>query len=274
MKITFNGTGASEGFPALFCECEHCTEVRTMDPINFRMRSSCLIDESLLVDFSSDTYARCLYGKLDLTQVKDIIFTHSHSDHFYPEDLGKIAPPFGLHNRKEPLRIYGNRNIGQALEDMGMTGPDKSPYLRFSPMVAFETYHIANYKVTPLPANHDPSQECFIYVIQGDDKTLLYGHDSGYFGEETWAGLKNFKFDGVILDCTAVDEECPYPSHMGLPDNIRVRERMYNGGAADGQTTFIITHFAHTNGPFYEYLNGLARETGFIAAYDGLEIIL
>ena len=46
MKVTFNGTGASEGFPALFCECEHCKRVRTMDPINFRMRSSCLIDES------------------------------------------------------------------------------------------------------------------------------------------------------------------------------------------------------------------------------------
>ena len=274
MKITFNGTGASEGFPALFCECEHCRKVRTMDPINYRMRSSCLIDESLLVDFSSDTYARCLYGRLDLTKVNNIIFTHAHSDHFYPHDLSKIAPPFGLHDRQEPLKVYGNKDIGQALENIGMTEPDKSPYLKFGLFKAYETYQIDNYRITPLPANHDPKQDCFIYVIQKEDRTLLYGHDSGYFAEETWIGLRNFKFDGVILDCTTVGQECSYATHMGLPDNIRVRDRMYSEGTAVAQTTFIITHFAHSYGPYQDDLNNLARENGFIAAYDGFDITI
>lgn len=272
MKITFNGTGASEGFPALFCECEHCSRARKMDAKNFRMRSSCLIDESLLIDFSSDTYARCLYGKLDLTKVKNLIVTHSHADHLYPQDLCKIMPPYGKHNRKEPLQVYGNEAVGNALENVGILRPKLSQYLRFNLMKAFTIYNISDYEVIPLPANHDSNQECFIYVIKKDSKILLYGHDSGYFFEETWRALKDYKFHCVILDCTSGAQECPYPSHMGIPDNIKVRERMYNEGMADENTKFILTHFAHSFAPFYDSMRKAAMENGFIAAYDGFEI--
>jgi len=123
MKITFNGTGAFEGFPALFCECEHCSRARNMDEKNYRMRSSCLIDDALLIDFSCDTYARCLYGKLDLTKVKNIIITHSHSDHLYPPDLYNIMPPFARHNRETPLQIYGNESVGDEVGNSSSMGP-------------------------------------------------------------------------------------------------------------------------------------------------------
>ena len=31
MKITFLGTAAAEGFPAIFCNCEHCREALLED---------------------------------------------------------------------------------------------------------------------------------------------------------------------------------------------------------------------------------------------------
>ena len=196
------------------------------------------------MDFSSDTYAKVPLWQVGSDQSEEYnLYPCPFRSLLPPHDLSKIAPPFGLHDRQEPLRVYGNKDIGQALEDIGMTESDKTPYLKFGLFKAYETYLIDNYRITPLPANHDPKQDCFIYVIQKRDRTLLYGHDSGYFGEETWSGLKNFKFDGVILDCTTVGQECSYFTHMGLPDNIRVRDRMYSEGTADAQTTFIITHF-------------------------------
>jgi len=243
-----------------------------MDPKNFRMRSSCLIDTSLLVDFSADSYARSLYGKLNLTGVKHIIITHSHADHLYAADLFAVRPPFALHNRNSPLYVYGNASVGKALERVGVPEKELGKYLQFVRFEAYRSYSVDGYEITPLPAAHDPSQECFIYVVRKNGKTLLYGHDSGYFHEDTWKALKNYIFDGVILDCTSGLEECPYSSHMGLPDNIRVKERMIREGMANDQTKFVLTHFAHTFGPFYDRMEKAATERGFIAAYDGMEM--
>jgi phosphoribosyl 1,2-cyclic phosphate phosphodiesterase len=272
MKITFNGTAGSEGFPALFCECEHCTSVRKMEPINFRKRSSCLIDESLLIDFSPDTYASTLFGKLDLTKVKDIIFTHSHADHFYPQDLSKIMPPYGNHNRKEPLHVYGNSSIGEHMEGIGISEPKLSQYLDFQLLKAHETYKIGGYEITPLPAKHDSRQECFIYMIGKGGKVILYGHDSAYFPEESWEAFNGVKFDCVILDCTSGTQDCPFASHMGLPDNIKVKQRMIENDIADSNTKFIITHFAHSFAPFKESMEQAAAEHGMLAVYDGFEV--
>jgi phosphoribosyl 1,2-cyclic phosphate phosphodiesterase len=272
MKITFNGTSSSEGFPALFCECEHCSKVRTMESKNFRMRTSCLIDEPVLIDFSADTYARSLYGKLELIKVRNLIITHSHPDHLYPIDLRMIRPPYAQHNRKVPLQVYGNKSVGNVIKRVGISGSIYDMYLQFNLMKAFTTYHIDDYEVTPLPANHDPNQECFIYVIEKNSRVLLYGHDSGYFLENTWAALEDCRFDGVILDCTSGTMDCPYDSHMGITENLRVKERMYKKGMANDQTKFILTHFAHTFGPFYESMGKAAAEKGLIASYDGFEI--
>lgn len=272
MKVTFNGTGSSEGFPAIFCECEHCSKVRTMESKNFRMRTSCSIDESLLIDFSADTYARSLYGKLKLIKVRNLIITHSHSDHLYPVDLCMIRPPYAQHNRKEPLKVYGNGSVGEAIEKAGVSGSTYSGYLQFNLLEAFTTYYIDDYEVTPLPAYHDLNQDCFIYVIKKNSRLLLYGHDSGYFPENTWGTLKNYRFDGVILDCTSGAAECPFSTHMGIQDNLRVKGRMYDEGIADDQTKFMLTHFAHTFGPFYESMVKVAAEKGLIAAYDSFQI--
>ena len=281
MKISFHGTGASEGFPALFCECEHCVKVRSMEAKNFRMRTSCSVDESLLIDFSADTYARCLYGNLNLTKVKHVIITHSHGDHLYPLDLFRIIPPHGIHERSEPLYVYGNERVGKTLEhygnerdgktleNYGIASTSASKYLRFQMLEAFQSYQVGEHLVTPLPANHDPQEACFIYVIENGGKTLLYGHDTGPFFKETWKALAKFRLDAAVLDCTHCGDACPYPTHMGIPDNLLIKRRMMAEGIADENTAFILTHFVHAYGPFYDSMQKLAAENGMIAAYDG-----
>jgi phosphoribosyl 1,2-cyclic phosphate phosphodiesterase len=58
---------------------------------------------------------------------------------------------------------------------------------------------------------------------------------------------------------------------MGVPDNIKVRDRMVDEGIADKNTKFYLTHFTHNFAPFYESMEELAAENGFIAAHDGLQ---
>jgi phosphoribosyl 1,2-cyclic phosphate phosphodiesterase len=50
VKLTFNGTAAAEGFPAVFCECKYCKKARELGGKNIRTRSSCLINEEYLID--------------------------------------------------------------------------------------------------------------------------------------------------------------------------------------------------------------------------------
>lgn len=109
-------------------------------------------------------------------------------------------------------------------------------------------------------------------MIGKGGKVILYGHDSAYFPEESWEAFNGVKFDCVILDCTSGTQDCPFASHMGLPDNIKVKQRMIENDIADSNTKFIITHFAHSFAPFKESMEQAAAEHGMLAAYDGFEV--
>lgn len=272
MKLHFYGTGASEGFPALFCECEHCKKAKELGGKNIRTRTSCQLDEHILIDFSADSYAHILYSGLDLTKINHLFITHSHEDHFYMADLTKFLPPMAWYSRERYLRIYGNNTVHQIFDNYLGKRKDVKAGLTFEELVEGHGITVEDYSVTPLLANHDKSENCFLYVIQREGKTLLYGHDSAMFSEYTWEQMKQYKFNCVILDCTSAMEHNIFDIHMSFEDNKAIRERMLSINLADENTLFIATHFAHTYAPFYETLTEQLAEFGFIAAYDGMEV--
>ena len=87
MKITYLGTAASEGLPAPFCTCPVCQKARQEGGKSVRTRTQALVDESLLIDFPPDTYLHWLRNNFDFLKVTDLLVTHSHMDHWYPDDL-------------------------------------------------------------------------------------------------------------------------------------------------------------------------------------------
>ena len=50
MKVTFLGTAAAEGFPAVFCNCRFCKEARVLGGKNLRTRSQSIVNDDLLID--------------------------------------------------------------------------------------------------------------------------------------------------------------------------------------------------------------------------------
>ncbi len=65
---------------------------------------------------------------------------------------------------------------------------------------------------------------------------------------------------------------------MTLEENEIHRERLFNIGAVDKNTTWVITHFSH-NGLFEneravsaERMEEIAQSKNMISAYDGMEI--
>jgi len=79
-RVTFLGTGTSQGVPVIACECPVC---RSTDPRDKRLRPSIFIEvpgrASLLVDTTPDLRQQALmYG---IRRIDAILFTHAHADH-------------------------------------------------------------------------------------------------------------------------------------------------------------------------------------------------
>lgn len=275
MKVKILGTAASEGFPALFCECEYCKKARILKGRNLRTRASTLVDDSLLIDFSADTYAHTLMLGLDLTKITDLIITHSHPDHLYTADIAAAVPPMAMYDRERFLRVYGNDAVERKFYEIFDKVKNYKKVCGFTRFHDFETVTVGKYNVTALPAAHVKSEDCFLYVIQDGSKTLLYGHDTGEIPEKTWQAFAKYRFDCVILDCTCgLLKENRFPSHMNFSMNLEVKERMLIMGCANENTKFVATHFVHVAAPFQDHYERVMGEKGFIAAYDGIELNL
>lgn len=79
MKITFLGTGTSQGVPVIACECKTCLSTDEHDK---RLRTSVLIeskDTVLLIDAGPDFRQQML--REHVTKLDSIILTHEHKDH-------------------------------------------------------------------------------------------------------------------------------------------------------------------------------------------------
>lgn len=79
MKVTFLGTGTSQGVPMIGCKCEVCT---SSDPLNQRLRSAIWVrDEhtSVIIDTGPDFRYQMLRANVE--DIDAIVYTHGHKDH-------------------------------------------------------------------------------------------------------------------------------------------------------------------------------------------------
>ncbi len=281
MKIKYLGTAAAEGTPALFCSCEICEKARRLGGKNIRTRSQTLINDDLLIDFPADTYMHVLDYGLDLRKIKTLLITHGHDDHFYPFDLVyRCSPVYAVFPdngfSKKPLELYLTRNSGKIMRPYfkkEKVKRDKNA-ININYIKKFKSFVSNGYTVTPLRASHAKFLDPVIYIIQKDNKAVLYAHDSGYFPEDSWNYIRQSKivFDFVSLDCTSTLKDEAYEYHMGLKACCDVKSRLIKEGGANKNTIFFVNHFSHNGKTVYDDLKPLAEQYGFNVSYDGLEI--
>lgn len=271
MHFKILGTSAAEGWPAEFCKCEYCRKAQTLGGKNIRTRASCIIDDVLLMDFGPDSYFHKLHYNLDYSKLNAIILTHSHSDHFVPNDLVYKNNGYAYSENNEKLYIFGNEKCEKKYSTATEYEMPQNNLLKFVCIKPYETFDFNGYKITPLLANHDKREDCYIYIIKKDGKTLLYGHDSGLYRKETWDEIYKNNFNAVILDGTMGMLESCY-GHMNFNENIKVRETMIKNKCADSNTIFITTHFSHNIALMHNEIEKIMCPHGFTVAYDGIEI--
>ncbi len=260
----------------MFCSCETCEKARLTGGKNIRTRSQARIDDDLLIDFPADTYMHVLHSGLDLRTIKNILITHSHDDHLYPRDLQYRRFGFAYFNEDDEvptIPIYSSNATGNAiLTDFEKSGLNKSELYKWNEAPVFAPFAVGDYMVTALLAQHDITTEPRLYIIEKGGKTLLYGNDTGWYPDETWAYLERVKpqFDFCSLDCTTILQESR-KGHMGIAACEDVRKKFFEIGVAGEHTKFCLHHFSHNGRLIYDDLKKLADTKGFLVSYDGAE---
>lgn len=272
MRITYYGTAAGEGWPGVFCQCELCKKARLLGGKNIRTRSQALINDDLLLDLPPDNNLHSLYYGLDLSRVRTLLITHSHSDHCYAPDLELLREPFS-HTYEGQLQVYGNEAAEQAvIRACSDTGSERERFL-FHVAECNEPFSAGGYRVTALRATHAKEERCLFYRIAQGDKAVLYAHDTGALTQENLECLARQpeKLGLVSLDCTC-QKERDGKNHMGLLDAVEQKERLLDLGLADEKTIWVVNHFSHNGGWLHEEVSERAQKYGMIAAYDGMTV--
>lgn len=283
MKIQYLGTSSAEGYPGMFCDCPQCRTARERGGRNLRTRSQSVMykegigqgepGEILLIDFPPDVYQHVVQHNLPMRRIGHLIITHSHKDHFCPDGLVCRSNAFKTQKLDFPLQLYGNKEVGERFEIML---EDERRHVTpeiavFNQIEAFKPFKAGVYTVTPLRADHrsyTAEEKTMIYIVEQAGKRLLYGNDTKIFPEETFEYIAGKQFDLVSLDCNNCGESAS-GNHMGLPENLKVKERMEKLGCLKADSKIVLNHFSHQSGACYEEMVELARPHGMEVAYDG-----
>lgn len=242
-------------------------------------RSQAMIDDQLLIDLNSETYTHFLQLGRTLWGVEHLLITHAHCDHFTFEEFCCRCVACTKTVSPSKLKVYASRG---AIDRMwAALNARKDKYTRGIAdrveFVALQYYcpiNVGGYTVTPLPANHADDEQAYIFLIEKDGKTLFYGHDTGYFGQDIdlWLGANGKHIDLLSLDCTKGDVEREYKTHMSMSEGRAIADRFAEKGIIDRNTILYYNHFSHNCGMIYDELTVAAQKYGFEVSYDGLEV--
>ena len=279
MKVQFLGTGAAEGVPAMFCNCEYCRGLRGRiaqgaGGREVRTRSQVVLDGELSIDFPPDAFAHMARFGVDLSALKYLLVTHSHMDHFYAHDFILRGYKYARNMTAPQLTVFGNSEVCEVFGECTRRElkQEVAPSLVLRTVGAFEELAFGDWQAYSLPAHHS-SREPLLWLVERGEKRVLHLTDTGRLPDESLVFLSSLKkhADLVTLDCTFLwDDSDPNARHMNLKEAIHTVERLTRAGICDERTVKVITHFSHNAAPSLPALERAEKEFGVMAAYDGM----
>lgn len=251
MKITFLGTGTSQGVPVIACRCAVC---QSNDARDKRLRSSVMVEyngHTLVIDTGPDFRQQMLREKVnDLTAV---LFTHEHKDHV--AGLDDVRAFNFVLNR--PIDVYCEQRVVQALkrEFAYVFAENKYPGI---PRINIHTitnkaFSLHGIDIVPIRGMHYKLPVLGFRI--GD---FAYLTDLNRLPEEEYEKIKSLQ----VLVITALRKE-KHLSHFCLSESLEVIKRI------KPQQAFL-THLSHQFGAYVNENNQLPK--GVALAYDGLSI--
>lgn len=257
-KITFFGTGTSQGVPMIGCNCDVC---KSTDPRDNRLRSSALIDHigfKILIDAGPDFRYQML--RSNTSYLDAILLTHEHKDHTGGLDDIRAFNYF----TGKPFPIYCEERVFKSLKREFSYVFEENPYPgapQFDIRVIDEhPFTVSGHnsgervcEVIPVRALHYK-----LPVLGFRIGNIAYITDAVMIPESEFDKLKDLD----ILVINTVRRE-KHISHFSLDEAIDVIKRV------DPKLGFL-THLSHQIGLHSTLERDLPK--GIYAAYDGLSV--
>ena len=214
MKITFLGTGTSQGIPVIACDCKVC---RSDNPKDNRLRTSVLIEDNnqtIVIDTGPDFRQQML--RENVQKLDAIVYTHQHKDHVAGmDDIRAFNYKF-----KKDMDIYCTAEVEEALirEFPYVFSAYKYPGVPEIKVhnIKNEPFNINGVEILPIEGLHY-KLPVFGYRIND----FVYLTDVSFVSEKEKKKMKGA--DIIVLDAL---RKTPHISHFTMEEAVELLEEL------------------------------------------------
>jgi len=253
IKVTFLGTGTSQGIPVIGCKCVVCISADKRDN---RTRTSILIETektSVVIDTGPDFRQQCLREKVH--KLDAVVYTHEHKDHVAGMDEIRA---FNFIN-KMVMPVYATNQVQKALhrEFSYVFSNEKYPGIPEIKIMDFDTekFTIGDIDFLPVEVMHYKMPVKAFRV-----NNFAYVTDANSIEETEKQKLQNL--DVLVLN--ALRRE-PHVSHFTFSEAIALVNEL-----KPKKAYFI--HMSHQLGLHEQVSTELPENIEL--AFDGLQLII
>jgi len=253
VKVTFLGSGTSQGIPVIACSCAVCTSADTRDK---RLRSSILLqvdDKNIVIDSGPDFRYQML--RAGVTHLDALVFTHEHKDHTAGLDDIRAFN----YKQGEAINVYAHKRVQDALKKEFSYIFAHHKYPGIPQLDLFEIGHhpfeVAGVPFIPIEVMHFQ-----LPVLGFRIADFTYITDAKTVSDVEKAKIKGTK----VLVINALQQE-KHISHFTLEEALAFAQEI-------GAEKTYFTHISHRLGT-HQKISELVP-AGVELAYDGLCIEL
>lgn len=251
-RLTFLGTGTSQGVPMIGCSCDVC---RSSDPRDKRLRASALVEYEglrILIDAGPDFRQQML--SKGVSHLDAILLTHNHKDH--TGGLDDIRAFNYLEKRAS--EIYCESYVEDSLrKEYSYAFAEKkypgAPEWNIH-IIDEKPFKVGSTEIIPIRGIHYK-----LPVLGYRFGNIAYCTDMNHIPEEEFDKLHDL--DHFIINCVRYGRHI---SHYSLEEAVEVAQRV-------GAKRTWLTHLSHQLPRYKKLLSELP--SGIRPAYDGLEIM-
>ncbi len=254
MKVTFLGTGTSQGVPVIACGCQVCTSSNSKDK---RLRSSILISDTPAGNIVVDTTPDFRYQMLraGVKHLEAVLITHSHKDHIAGMDDIRAFNYF----QQRAIDIYATEFSQQVIRNEFSYAFAEQKYPGIPELnlrtLTSASFNVNGLDITPIHVMHHRMP-----VIGFRFNDFTYITDANFIAEEEKKKIIGSKV--LVLNTLRKEKHI---SHFTLDEGIELAREL-------GVPQVYFTHISHQLGLHEEVSAELPH--GMALAYDGLEVIL